>query len=350
MIETETDEDSLRTLSEGKIPKLKALKIHNGSIYRWNRACYGVYKDQPHIRIENRVLPSGPSIIDETANSAFWLGLMNGMPDYYENLPDKLEFDDAKDNFVRAARQGLGAQFRWINNNTITAQTLLLDELLPISKKGLEMAGVDEAEIIKYLGIIEKRVESEMTGSQWILDSLTKLKKESSKEEAIIALTSGMYMRQKENKPVHEWTIAELDEAGGWANRFSDVEDIMTKDLITVSEDNPVDLVVNIMDWRKIRHVPVENKEGEFTGIVTAGILLHYFASKTPDTPSALISEIMERNVYTVSPDALTEDVLEYMKINNLSAVPIVKDKRVVGIVTEHDFLKILKRLFKESR
>ncbi len=348
LLEIETREDALKTLSEGKIPKLNALKIHNGSIYRWNRACYGVYKNQPHIRIENRVLPSGPSIADETANSAFWLGMMNGMPEYYEGLADKLEFDDAKDNFIRAARQGIGAQFSWINNNTYTAQTLILEELLPIAKRGLEAATVSEKEITKYLGIIEQRVQTGRTGSQWILDSFTKLKKESSKEEAIIALTSSMYIRQQENKPVHEWAIAELDEAGELVHRFSEVEDIMTKDLITVSEDNPVDLVVNIMDWRKIRHVPVENRDGEFTGIVTAGILLHYFASKTPNTPSALISEIMERNVYTVPPNAKTENVLNYMKVHNLSAVPIVNDKRVVGIVTEHDFLKILKRLYKE--
>jgi CBS domain-containing protein len=348
LIKSETEENSLEVLAKGEIPKLMALRTHNGSIYRWNRACYGIFDGKPHIRIENRVLPSGPSVVDETANSAFWLGMMCGIPEYYHNLSDLMDFDDAKDNFIRAARQGLGAQFKWVNNNVITAKSLILDELLPIARNGLEKLKIDEKDIFKYLGIIEERVMTGKTGSQWISDSFTQLKKESTKEEAIIALTAGIYNRQKENVPVHKWKPADIDEAG-WVNRFRTVDSIMSMDLITVSEDNPIELVVNIMDWRKIRHVPVENKDGEFVGIMTAGILMHYFASSKIDPKSDTpIGDIMQKDVYSVPPESFTEDVLRHMRKNKLSCTAVVKNNKIVGLITEHDFLKITRRLFKE--
>ena len=350
LIKPEIEENSMELVLKGKIPKLTALRTHNGSVYRWNRVCYGVHNERPHIRIENRVLPSGPSIIDETANSAFWLGMMCGLPEQYENISSMMDFDDAKDNFIRAARQGLGAQFKWVNDKTVTPQNLILDELLPIAASGLIKANVDSDDITKYLGIIEKRVKTGRTGSQWISDSFNNLKKESTKDESVIALTAGIYNRQKKNTPVHEWEPADIDEAG-WVNRFKEVHAIMSKDLITVYEDNPIELVVNIMDWRKIRHVPVENKNGEFVGIVTAGIIMHHFAKrKGESTEDLTIADIMQKDVYSVPPYALTEDVLRHMRKNNLSCTVVLKDNKIVGLITEHDFLKITRRLFKELK
>ena len=166
----------------------------------------------------------------------------------------------------------------------------------------------------------------------------------------MIALTAGIYKRQQQNIPVHKWEPADIDEAG-WLNRFREVESIMSKDLITISEDNPIELAVNIMDWRKIRHVPVENNKGEFSGIITAGIIMHYFATRDSEPSGEMcVSDIMQTDIYTVSPEALTEDVLRHMRKNNLNCTAVIKDKKIVGLVTEHDFLKITRRLFRELK
>ena len=97
---------SLEELNDRQIPKLHALNLHNGNIYRWNRACFGVGNGKAHIRIENRYIPSGPTIIDEMANFAFWVGLMQGRPSYFDDLQKLMDFEDAQSNFIKASRTG----------------------------------------------------------------------------------------------------------------------------------------------------------------------------------------------------------------------------------------------------
>ncbi len=131
-------------LENGEIPKLDSLMVHNGTIYKWNRPCYGIYQGKPHFRIENRYLASGPTISDQVANAAFWFGLMSGMPEKYHDIPRHFEFDDAKTNFLKAARDGLDNKLIWENGIRLTAQELILEELLPIARHGLEVAGIDK--------------------------------------------------------------------------------------------------------------------------------------------------------------------------------------------------------------
>ena len=104
-------EDSLAALRQGITPSLQALRIHNGTVYRWNRSCFGFNDGKAHLRIENRVLPSGPTILDEVANAAFFLGLLSGGPAVYGDITKKLAFHDAETNFLAAAQVGLDAQF-----------------------------------------------------------------------------------------------------------------------------------------------------------------------------------------------------------------------------------------------
>ncbi|HNJ42398.1 MAG TPA: glutamate-cysteine ligase family protein, partial [Acidobacteriota bacterium] len=111
LIGGELDEDAMDVVLSGDIPKLKALKLHNGTVYRWNRACYGISEGKPHLRIENRVFPSGPTVVDEVANAAFWLGLMEGMPKHFPDVSQLMNFEDAKQNFYTAARLGMLSQF-----------------------------------------------------------------------------------------------------------------------------------------------------------------------------------------------------------------------------------------------
>lgn len=159
----EIERDSLDMLEQGEIPKLEALQLHNGTIYKWNRPCYGVSKGKPHLRIENRYLPSGPTTADEIANLAFWSGLMANMPEQYAGNWDSLDFDDAKENFYKAAMWGIQSGMVW-EGQLMSAMRLILEVLLPMSHKGLEKMNINEQDIERYLGIIRKRAEKKRQG------------------------------------------------------------------------------------------------------------------------------------------------------------------------------------------
>jgi hypothetical protein len=110
------DQNSLEVLARGEVPALSALFMHNGTVWPWNRACYGVSNGVAHLRIENRALPAGPTIVDEIANTAFFTGLMLALPQEYGDITERLNFDDAKANFFAAARYDLHAQLTWLDN------------------------------------------------------------------------------------------------------------------------------------------------------------------------------------------------------------------------------------------
>lgn len=345
----DTMEDSLKVLADGGVPKLQALQIFNGTVYRWGRACYGISDGKPHLRIENRVIPAGPTVADQLANAAFWLGLMNAMPEKYKNLPEKMNFDDVMYNFITAARSGLSSQFRWLNNESISARSLIMDELLPISHEGLKKAKVDDNDRKRFLNIIEERVCSKKTGAKWILNSYAALRKEGSQDEALVALTAGMVHRQKTGAPVHTWSIPSLADAGSWMNKYWHVEQIMSSDLFTVEKDDLVDLVIHIMKWKNIHHVPVEDSKGRIIGLITSGMLIHHFASNF-DAPPQLTSvkDIMIKSPICITPEAHTMEAIQIMKEKKIGCLPVVKDDKLVGILTEHDFLKITHWFFQE--
>ena len=184
--------NSLHELSEGKIPKLKALAFHNSTVYRWNRACFGISDTgKPHMRIENRVIPSGPTIVDEMANAAFWIGCMEGFAMHVDDVREKMSFDDVRDNFSKSARMGIDSNFTWFNDQKVTAKDLILNDLLPIAKEGLKSNNVATADIDRYMGIIEERTKAHMTGARWMLRGYTDLlKKSSNTDEALSVLTA----------------------------------------------------------------------------------------------------------------------------------------------------------------
>ena len=132
---TQPDEDPFQVLARGETPLLSALRMHNGTVWRWNRACYGVADGIAHLRIENRALPSGPTVQDEMANTAFFVGLMVALPHEYGEIAKRLSFDDAKENFFAAARHGLNAQLRWLDGKSLSATSLILNELLPLARR-----------------------------------------------------------------------------------------------------------------------------------------------------------------------------------------------------------------------
>ncbi len=341
------DEDPFDAIGAGRAPKLNALQMHNGTVYRWNRPCYGICDGKPHLRIENRTLPAGPTVVDEVANAAFWFGLMSGVTERCEDVTKVMDFDVAKRNFVAAARLGLDAQIEWLDRKKAPAAALITGELLTVARGGLERSGIDSEDIDRYLGIIEQRVHTGRNGAHWLLASVGQLKGAGTHAERSAALVAGSYVRQQEGAPVHEWSLARLEEAGGWQRNYQRVEQFMTTDVFTVHADEVIDLVANLMDWRHIRHVPVEDDEHRLVGLVSYRSLLRLLAHDVPhgkDNPMP-VGSIMQSDPITVAPETPTLEAIDLMRTNKVACLPVVKDARLVGIITEHDFLSMAAEL-----
>ena len=216
----------------GPVPELRALRLHNGTIWRWNRPCYGITNGRPHLRIEARALPAGPSVADEVANAAFHFGLLAAMSGEYGEIAKLFRFEDAKANFYAAARHGLAAQFVWLGGKRWPAAALILQELLPLAHEGLREAGIAAEDRDRYLGIVAERVGRDRTGSQWMLMSLAHAEQTVPREAALRRMTAAMLQHQQTGHPVHEWPILEGRPAG--EDCFETAGDIMSRDLITV--------------------------------------------------------------------------------------------------------------------
>jgi CBS domain-containing protein len=340
---TDIDEDSLEVLEKGQIPKLEALQLHNGTIYKWNRPCYGVMNGVPHLRIENRYLPSGPTQADEIANKVFWVGLMSHMPEKYRGAWDTIRFDEVKENFYKAAMWGIQSGMVW-EGNLISARTLILDILLPMARKGLEKRKIDQQDINWFLSIIEQRASGYATGSRWIVNSYRKLKEGMDRQEACVALTAVMDKRRKSGEPVHKWELADLDEVRELEIHYDLVSNIMTTDLITVSENDLAEFVLKIMEWRNIRHLPVEGYRGELKGMITKDRLVRYFNTPGHDE-LATASDVMVENPVTVGPNEDIRDAMIMMEKMDVSYLAVTEKNELIGIVTDNDIKRILERM-----
>lgn len=345
----DTGESPLSVLARGEIPQLTALRMHNGTIWPWNRACYGVANGVAHLRIENRALPAGPTVVDEIANTAFFAGLMLSLPSEYGEVSQVMAFDDAKTNFFAAARHGLNAQFNWIDGKVHAASTLILDHLLPLAYEGLKRANVNPTDADTYLGVIKERVSGGQTGSQWLMKSLNALNDRPCEVRSRL-LAREMLMRQKTGDPVHRWPVLEVNESNDWRQSYQTVGQFMATDLFTVRPDDLVDLAASVMTWRHIRHVPVEDNEGRLVGLVSHRALLKLLTQGAPENKTSVsVRDIMTPEPLTVSSTTPTLEALEIMRRNRIGCLPVLDDGRLVGIVTSYDFLDASARLFKEQ-
>jgi CBS domain-containing protein len=334
LISKENTSDSLEELKKGKAPKLEALNLHNGTIYRWNRACYGITNGKPHVRIENRYIPSGPSIIDEMANFAFWVGIMVGRPAKYDDMPHVMDFRDAKSNFVKAARLGSDAILKW-DGKKISVKKLAYKVLLPIAHKGLKKAGINNEDRKYFLGIIEKRIKGQ-SGSEWMTDNYRVLKDLTSKDNALRLLTRAIYNNQTDNTPAHDWPPIKGD--GSLKESAQLVGHIMSTKLFTVHEKSLANLATSLMKWKNIHHVPVENKVGNLTGLLTwthAQKFQDLGADKKNE--NQIVSQIMQEDVITVTPQTHIIDAIHTMKKHKIGCLPVVKNLDLVGIITIKD-------------
>ena len=348
LVGIQADEDPVTVLDSGRIPELKALRLHNGTVYRWNRACYGITDGKPHLRIECRVLPSGPTVLDEVANAAFWFGLMGILARKYDDITEVMEFEHAEMNVLQAARLGLSANMVWLEGEEMPARRLILDKLLPMADEGLSLRDIRPADRTRYLGIIERRVQNGQTGSRWFLNSLARMKDQGTQSERFMALTAATVRRQTSGKPVHEWDLAQLAESGEWLHNYTRVETIMDTDIYTVHPDESVELVANVMEWEHIRYVPVEDLEHRLVGLVTQRGLLHLLARGKVGLDTS-IADVMRKDLRTISPETTTLEAIQLMRRLKIGCLPVVHDGRLIGVVTERDFMDIAFELLEEK-
>jgi len=345
------DESPLKVLERGDIPKLSALCLHNGTIYRWNRPCYGITNGVPHLRIENRVLPSGPSIIDEMANAAFYFGLMSGMLEQYGPIEEVMDFDAAKGNFLAAARRGLSADFDWVKGQRYPARELITDHLVPLARHGLKISGISDEDIGRYLNVVEERVRRGKNGSTWMLQSLASMAKEGgTKDERLRTLTQAIVKRQRRGRPVHSWKLASLTESADWRRSFQTVNQFMDTELFTVRAQDIVDLAASLMEWEKVKYIPVEDDEGKLVGLVTHHDLLHLISRRfeAESVRTVTVESIMVKDPVTVTPESTTMQAIELMRKHGIGSLPVVRDGRLLGIVTERHFLEVAARLMEQ--
>ncbi|MEV4432615.1 glutamate-cysteine ligase family protein [Streptomyces sp. NPDC049555] len=206
------DEDPLRVLDEGGIPALQELTLHNGTVYRWNRPVYGIADGVPHLRVENRVLPAGPTVPDVIANAAFYYGLIRALAEEPRPVWTRMPFAVAADNFDVACRHGIEADLRWPRAGRggaparVAAVRLVLDELLPLAAAGLDAWGVEPADRDHYLGIIEGRCRRRINGASWQAATYHRARERGLDREQALAATTREYCElMRTGDPVHTW-------------------------------------------------------------------------------------------------------------------------------------------------
>ncbi|BBY26376.1 glutamate--cysteine ligase [Mycolicibacterium sediminis] len=201
-----SDEDPVAELAAGRTPTLSELRLHNGTIYRWNRPVYDVVDGRPHLRVENRVLPAGPTVVDMLANSAFYYGMLRSLAEDERPVWTKLSFAAAEHNFTSAARHGMDARLYWPGVGEVTPDELVLRELLPMAHEGLRRWGVATEVRERFLGVIEGRAKTGRNGAAWQVETVHALHERGLDRPRALAEMLRLYCeRMHSNEPVHSW-------------------------------------------------------------------------------------------------------------------------------------------------
>ncbi|MEP6901404.1 MAG: CBS domain-containing protein, partial [Actinomycetota bacterium] len=189
----------------------------------------------------------------------------------------------------------------------------------------------------------------EKTGAQWMLDSLAAMDPAAKPNVRMRTLTAAMLKHQETGAPLHLWSLAEIEEKSDWIDNYRTVEQFMSRDLFTVRPEDVIDLAANLMEWRHIRHVPVEDAEGNLVGVVSHRDLLKLFAKQREIADEDIIvKDVMQTDLITITTETDTLEALYLMREKKIGCLPVVKDKKLVGLITAHDFLTVSTRLFEE--
>ena len=349
LLSADISEKSLEKIANNEVPKLMALNVHNSTVYRWNRACYGISDTgKPHLRIENRVLPAGPTVLDEMANAVFWLGAMEGMAAEVDDIRDHISFSDARDNFGKAAKFGIDTKLTWFKDQKISPPRLILDVLLPIARKGLKLKNIAKDDIDRYLGVIEKRAEKQMNGARWQLRSFTKLMERGTEDQALSTITSAMIENQIKGIPVSDWEIPKYKSLSNYKPSKLLVSEFMQTDLFTVHDDDIIEFVADLMNWKKTNFALVEDEKGKLVGVVVIKDILKYLVKNKNLNKKGqflLVKDIMIKKPITVSPEENIGKAAKLIIDHEIENLPVVKGEELIGVLTTSDFLKVTSNL-----
>ncbi len=203
-----SDEDPVSMLEAGEAPSLHELRLHNGTVYRWNRPIYDVVNGTPHLRVENRVLPAGPTLVDVLANAAFYYGVIRKLASDDRPLWTKMSFAAAEQNFHNSARDGIESRLYWPGFGEVRADELVLRHLLPMAHQGLEEWGVSARVRDRYLAVIEGRCKAGANGATWQTDAVAKLQSSGlDRQSALAAMLDAYVQHMHSNEPVHTWAL-----------------------------------------------------------------------------------------------------------------------------------------------
>lgn len=203
------EEDPQERLDGGGVPALAELTLHNGTIYRWNRPIYDVAHGKPHLRVENRVLPAGPTVADVLANGAFYYGLTRALVEEERTVWSRMSFSAAEDNLHAGARHGIDARLYWPGMGEVPVAELVLRRLLPMAHRGLELSGMDAAWREPLLGIIEQRCVTGRNGAVWQAEMFHHIVDTShvDNHEALRRMTRQYMEYMHLNAPAHTWPV-----------------------------------------------------------------------------------------------------------------------------------------------
>ena len=203
-----SEEDPQSVLNAGGVPELAEMRLHNGTIYRWNRPIYDTTGGEAHLRLENRVLPAGPTVIDTLANTAFFHGVIRQLARSERPVWSRLAFATAQENFHAGAMRGSDAHLFWPGLGEIPATELVLRHLLPLAYEGLDDWGVDPALRDRYLGVIEGRCLTGINGADWQVAAVRRFEERGHpRSEALSAMTALYAQGMHDNEPVHTWPL-----------------------------------------------------------------------------------------------------------------------------------------------
>ena len=202
------EEDPVAVFDAGGVPQLSELRLHNGTIYRWNRPVYDIQGGRPHLRVENRVLPAGPTIVDVLANAAFYYGAIRMLAHEDRPVWTKMSFAACEENFRRAARDGIDARLYWPGFGELSADELMLRHLLPLAHEGLRQWGVSDAVRERFLGVIEGRCKTGMNGAEWQSRAVQSFEDAGcDRREALRRMLELYTVHMDSNEPVHTWPL-----------------------------------------------------------------------------------------------------------------------------------------------
>ncbi len=353
LIGGDLDEDPFAVLREGKVPQLKALRLHNGTVYRWNRPCYGITDGKPHLRIENRYIPSGPTIRDEVANGALWFGLVCALSREVEDITRHLDFEQAQSNFIvgRAqrtrVRDSCGSRGRKCRHGTSFSMSSS-----PSPAPDSRAAASRGEDIDLYLGVLEERVRTKQTGSQWFHLSLAGMKGKGTEAERMTRShrvpgapaergESGLYVEARDARG-GGWVEGSLHEGGAVHVHRS---------------RSPFRKTSRSTSWRASW---TGRRSATFPSRITstgwwASCRIARSSIFSPKASSGSggrrfpVSDVMKRDLITVAPETSTQEAILLMKERRIGSLPVVKDGRLIGIVTERDFMDIATELLEEK-